>query len=315
MQDAVKYPTRWRAGEPNRRFSRYSRSPTAFRNPPISRKPSHPTRRTRVRTNPRTTFVGPFGEVIKQTGLASACPFGFSTKYRDGETGLIYYGYRYFGKYGWISRDVIEEDGGENLYEYALNSPVEWIDALGLKIRVDGSEEVVKIVLDALGTFIRGKLSADRNGYINREPNPKDCKKCPKDQDIERWVDVILASADEYIINVTDHAHPYGADGSFQGNSFGNGGVIRVKPNPNEFYDANGGTWTDLWRNYECYTFSSVLALELLGRAYLHCTRESGMDQQYGDLDRYTKDKLNDLAVRLTNEALIRLGKNTRKSY
>ena len=38
---------------------------------------------------------GPFGEVIRSTGLmAKNNPFRFSTKYDDDESDLLYYGYR-----------------------------------------------------------------------------------------------------------------------------------------------------------------------------------------------------------------------------
>ena len=58
---------------------------------------------------------GPFGEVIRGTGLMSrANPFRFSSKYQDDETDLLYYGYRYYSPSmgRWISRDPIEEAGG-----------------------------------------------------------------------------------------------------------------------------------------------------------------------------------------------------------
>jgi RHS repeat-associated protein len=66
--------------------------------------------------------------------MVRANPFRFSTKYQDDETDLLYYGYRYFnGSTGrWLSRDPIEETGGLNLYEFALNSPVERVDKNGL---------------------------------------------------------------------------------------------------------------------------------------------------------------------------------------
>ena len=35
----------------------------------------------------------------------------------------------------WLSRDPIEESGGRNLYAYNLNSPINWIDPLGLRAR------------------------------------------------------------------------------------------------------------------------------------------------------------------------------------
>ena len=77
---------------------------------------------------------GPFGEPLRVSGvLAGSNPFQFSTKYTDTETGLVYYGYRYYkssvGK--WISRDPIDEDGGLNLYVFCANSAANRVDVLG----------------------------------------------------------------------------------------------------------------------------------------------------------------------------------------
>ena len=77
----------------------------------------------------------PFGNIINQTGTyAEANTFRFSTKYLDGETGLYYYGFRYYdpetGR--WPSRDPIEEQGGLNLYGFVNNNPVVSWDLLGL---------------------------------------------------------------------------------------------------------------------------------------------------------------------------------------
>ena len=77
---------------------------------------------------------GPFGELIRATGpMAKVNPFRFSTKYQDDETGLVYYGYRYYdpGTGRWLSRDPIEEKGGLNLYACATNNLVNHIDVLG----------------------------------------------------------------------------------------------------------------------------------------------------------------------------------------
>jgi len=58
-----------------------------------------------------------------------------STKYTDSETGLRYYGYRYYqpetGR--WASRDPLEELGGLNVYAFVANSPNSLIDLLGAK--------------------------------------------------------------------------------------------------------------------------------------------------------------------------------------
>lgn len=57
-----------------------------------------------------------------------------STKYTDSETGLLYYGYRYYspGLGRWISKDPMQESGGHNVYAYILNEPISNMDPLGL---------------------------------------------------------------------------------------------------------------------------------------------------------------------------------------
>jgi RHS repeat-associated protein len=63
-------------------------------------------------------------------------PIGFSTgRDFDRETGLYYYRARYYdpmeGRF--INKDPIGFEGGDvNLYAYASNSPINWVDALGL---------------------------------------------------------------------------------------------------------------------------------------------------------------------------------------
>lgn len=76
----------------------------------------------------------PFGETIRATGpMADRNPFRFSTKYTDAETGLVYFGYRFYspdlGR--WLNRDPIEEQGGLNLYVMVFNNPLTYIDGLG----------------------------------------------------------------------------------------------------------------------------------------------------------------------------------------
>jgi RHS repeat-associated protein len=99
---------------------------------------------------------GPFGEVIRATGpMAKVNPLRFSTKYQDDETGLLYYGYRYYNPSTgrWLNRDPLGDESfltsysadkdeiGQMLlrieslkppYTFALNQPVTAIDSLGL---------------------------------------------------------------------------------------------------------------------------------------------------------------------------------------
>jgi RHS repeat-associated protein len=63
---------------------------------------------------------GPFGETLRATGpMAKHNPFRFSTKYTDNETGLLYYGYRFYDPVTgrWPSRDPIGDRGGKKKAE------------------------------------------------------------------------------------------------------------------------------------------------------------------------------------------------------
>ena len=79
----------------------------------------------------------PFGNKLTDAELAwlELCPFGFSAKYEDGETGLLYYGFRYYSaELGrWLSRDPIAERGGVNVHLFSSNEPTGVVDYLGLQ--------------------------------------------------------------------------------------------------------------------------------------------------------------------------------------
>jgi RHS repeat-associated protein len=76
----------------------------------------------------------PYGNVTAKSGdYADANPFRFSTKYWDDETGLGYWGQRYYNPAlgRWLNRDPIDELGGVNLYAYVGNDPIDNFDYLG----------------------------------------------------------------------------------------------------------------------------------------------------------------------------------------
>ena len=78
-----------------------------------------------------------FGNTISSSGTMSAVfPHRFSTKYYDADTDLYYYGYRYYSPSlgRWISRDPIEENGGNNLYNWCNNGGLFVVDAIGEEI-------------------------------------------------------------------------------------------------------------------------------------------------------------------------------------
>ncbi len=64
----------------------------------------------------------------------------------DKETEFAYYGHRFYNPETgrWLNRDPMEERGGLNLYEYANNSPVNYVDMLGLYAELTSFAEAVK---------------------------------------------------------------------------------------------------------------------------------------------------------------------------
>ncbi|MBI2927421.1 MAG: RHS repeat-associated core domain-containing protein [Verrucomicrobia bacterium] len=84
---------------------------------------------------------GPFGETIRLSGTGTVAkdnPLRFSTKYQDGESDLLYYGYRYYAPTTgrWISRDPLGEQVGFNVSAFAGNDVINSQDFLGLYIEL-----------------------------------------------------------------------------------------------------------------------------------------------------------------------------------
>jgi RHS repeat-associated protein len=79
----------------------------------------------------------PFGNLMAKTGTLNQ-PYRFSTKPYDENTGLYYYGYRFYqpsiGR--WLNRDPLRERGGMNLYGFVGNNPVSNVDPYGLEVQV-----------------------------------------------------------------------------------------------------------------------------------------------------------------------------------
>lgn len=77
----------------------------------------------------------PYGSTIAGSDAYLHNPFRFSTKWFDAETGLYYYGYRYYSpRLGrWLTRDPVEEESGPNLLAFTSNQPLSRVDLLGLK--------------------------------------------------------------------------------------------------------------------------------------------------------------------------------------
>ena len=76
-----------------------------------------------------------FGRTLASAGSqAELFRFRFSTKYHDSESGLVYFGYRFYSPSlaRWLTRDPLEEQGGLNLYEFCGNDAIGQVDPYGL---------------------------------------------------------------------------------------------------------------------------------------------------------------------------------------
>ena len=86
---------------------------------------------------------GPFGEKISVTGpKANSNPWRFQTKYLDEETGLYYFGKRYYDPITgqWLSREILGESESPNLYTLTGNDPINHVDVKGLEaVAVDAT--------------------------------------------------------------------------------------------------------------------------------------------------------------------------------
>ena len=115
--------------------------------------------------------------------------YGFSTKPLDPDTGLHYYGYRWYGARDamWRSRDPMGEGGGSNLHAMLGNNCTNLIDYLGL---ADILVEIVRTNYewDTLSTFtatatdnaltacalkVKGQLIELKKGNYSLVPDPR----------------------------------------------------------------------------------------------------------------------------------------------
>jgi len=81
----------------------------------------------------------PFGRTISSSGtLSVANTYRFSSKEIHPNSGIYYYGYRFYDPnlQRWLNRDPIQEWGGINLYEFVRNNPISYVDRNGLDVYI-----------------------------------------------------------------------------------------------------------------------------------------------------------------------------------
>ena len=222
-------------------------------------------------------------------------------------TGLYYFRARWYepvtGR--WLSNDSIGIAGGLNQYATMVDNPVNFVDPFGLVIEVrDPAQRAV--VLATLSKFVRGTLSFNAKGHLQRAKSADDCG-------VESDVDSLIA--DDRLYEIIAERRGYGGvfepwtqvmGDMFWQNNIGQGGRIYFDPHPepSDFYDIN------FWGKDATHTAGTILAHELLGRAVADFNREP-----VGKLGSSVRDKANNRAVKRANPAFDRMGVPRRYRY
>jgi RHS repeat-associated protein len=141
-----------------------------------------------------------FGGVSSFMGPMWDFNFRFSSKYEDFETGLNYYGYRYYDSQigRWLNRDPLEERGGINLYGFVGGDPISRVDVDGrsavasaipvavVAAAVDGpfpAGDAIGLGILGVAALIDAFSDADEEECAAEEDKDKDKD---KDKDAER---------------------------------------------------------------------------------------------------------------------------------
>lgn len=107
---------------------------------------------------------GPFGELIESGGATEKCPLGFATHYTDEESGLVYFGHRFYSPASgrWLSREPLGEMESFNLYAYCHNDPVGKVDVLGLhEWKVDKGTGQLVLLIEKVGWLFGRKPAGE----------------------------------------------------------------------------------------------------------------------------------------------------------
>jgi RHS repeat-associated protein len=126
----------------------------------------------------------PFGNILRTTSIPAAgmnpgtyFEFKFSTKPQDRNTGMYYYGYRFYdpatGK--WPSKDPLGQMGGMNEYGFVNNTPNQMIDCFGLFQTLTGKQ-----VGNCYEITMKAVLELPSDDDLHEDPNSLFGKKLTK---------------------------------------------------------------------------------------------------------------------------------------
>ncbi len=109
----------------------------------------------------------PYGNCTAYAGpLAEANVYRFSSKEFHAQSGLSYYGYRFYSPVlqRWLNRDPVQEVGGLNLYSFVRNDPLDRFDGVGWA-------DADFCFLGCLGQLHRNEIAAIARITVNNAPS------------------------------------------------------------------------------------------------------------------------------------------------
>ncbi len=117
----------------------------------------------------------PFGRQLGKWGaMADANRFRFSSKEFNANSGLYYYGFRFYdpGVQRWLNRDPIGEIGGLNLHEFVVNSPLNLVDPYGLAFSTFSVDASGGAYLPGPFSYVRGDSALEQTAadFANLSP-------------------------------------------------------------------------------------------------------------------------------------------------
>ncbi|MFT3679262.1 MAG: SpvB/TcaC N-terminal domain-containing protein [Ferruginibacter sp.] len=122
----------------------------------------------------------PFGETFFEEHASSyKTPYLFNAKEKDIETGLYYYGARYYDARNslWLSVDpMAEKYPGLSPYNYCLNNPVKMVDPNGKEVVIPNSKDRAAIT-KMINSKALGEFAIDKSGKLYQAKSTGNSKK------------------------------------------------------------------------------------------------------------------------------------------
>lgn len=232
----------------------------------------------------KTTIKDLGNNVITESVIGNN--YGFSGRRLDAETDSYYYRARCFSPLlgRFLQVDPLGYEDSMNLFEFCSNSPNNYLDPLGTKIRLNGTPEEKKMAAEWLSEISGTKVKVCDSGYVSSDfDSPSGY------EDMGGWLKEMIEH--EKTIDVRIGMALTGGGG------FTNGRVTidTVLKDPNQkswYYREPLRNWLDLVPPHHYYRGEQILAHEL----------QHAHDYLYNDISGSNKESWERRAIKREND-------------